>query len=166
MNNCQKGPQRFFDRVNREKPRSKTLATPHRKGCKKPRKLRATPQKQSLLLGGATGGRAPPPAFHTLAKDISLNGGATHFTLRLKPCISSSFLIINIPTTPSLNYPVAPRINGPICRNMAGNTSLIILNSTSQLLSSVFLSAFSKTATSTGFSILAFFYILKRCKST
>ena len=120
----------------------------------------------SSIINGRGGGAHAPPAFHTLAKGISLNGGATHFTLRLKPCISSSFLIINIPTTPSLNYPVAPLINGPICRNMAGNTSLIILNSTSQLLSSVFLSAFSKTATSTGFSILAFFYILKRCKST
>ena len=32
-------------------------------------------------------GRAPPPGFHTLAKDRS-----THFTLGLRPCIISSFL--------------------------------------------------------------------------
>ena len=27
------------------------------------------------------GGGAPPPAFHTMAKDMSLNRGATRFTL-------------------------------------------------------------------------------------
>ena len=45
---------------------------------------------------GATGGGGcwrrtpPPPKFQTLAKDFSLI--ATHFTLRLRPCIISSFL--------------------------------------------------------------------------
>ena len=34
-------------------------------------------------LGWGHWGRAPPPAFHTLAKDMSLNRGATHFTLVL-----------------------------------------------------------------------------------
>ena len=41
---------------------------------------------------GATGGGAPPTAFHTLAKDMSLNRGATHFTLWLRTCFISSFL--------------------------------------------------------------------------
>ena len=31
--------------------------------------------------------------FHTLAKDMFLNRGATHFTLGLRPCIISSFLL-------------------------------------------------------------------------
>ena len=30
-------------------------------------------------------GRAPRPAFYTLAKDMSLNRGATHFTLGPRP---------------------------------------------------------------------------------
>ena len=29
--------------------------------------------------GGGAGGRAHPPTFHTLAKNMSLNRGATHF---------------------------------------------------------------------------------------
>ena len=36
-----------------------------------------------LMGGGRRWGRAPPPAFHTLAKDISL-----------RPCIISSFLLL------------------------------------------------------------------------
>ena len=48
---------------------------------------------------GATGGgrgacgRAPPPAFHTLAKDMPVNRGGTHFSLGLRPCIISSLLL-------------------------------------------------------------------------
>ena len=42
---------------------------------------------------GAIGGGTPPPEFHTLAKDMSPNRGATHFTLGLRPCIISSFLL-------------------------------------------------------------------------
>ena len=38
-------------------------------------------------------GRAPPPAFHTLAVDMPLNRGATHFTLGLRSCIFSSYLL-------------------------------------------------------------------------
>ena len=34
---------------------------------------------------GGDGGRPPPPAFYTLAKDMSLNRGATHFTLGPRP---------------------------------------------------------------------------------
>ena len=33
-----------------------------------------------------------PPAFHTLAKDMSLNQGATQFIFGLRTCIISSFL--------------------------------------------------------------------------
>ena len=40
-------------------------------------------------LGGRRMGRAPPPAIHTLAKDMSLIRGATHFTFGLRP----SFLL-------------------------------------------------------------------------
>ena len=32
-------------------------------------------------LGGGRWGRAPPPAFHAMAKDMSLSRGATHFAL-------------------------------------------------------------------------------------
>ena len=44
---------------------------------------------------GETGGEggAPPPVFHTLAKDMSKNRGATHFTLGLRPCIILYFLL-------------------------------------------------------------------------
>ena len=52
--------------------------------------------------------RAPPPAFHILAKDIFLNRGATHFTLGLRPCIISSFLLQIYLLPPLQNYPVAP----------------------------------------------------------
>ena len=41
---------------------------------------------------GGDGSARPPPAFHTVAKEMSKNRGATHLTLRLRPCISSSFL--------------------------------------------------------------------------
>ena len=54
---------------------------------------------------GALGVRAPPPAFHTLAKDMFLNRCPTHFTLGLRPCIISSFLIWIYPYQ---NYPDAP----------------------------------------------------------
>ena len=44
----------------------------------------AAPGKAAeVQLGGGALGRAPPPAFHALAKDMSLNKGATHFTLGL-----------------------------------------------------------------------------------
>ena len=53
--------------------------------------------KKSIIQGRncwGRWGRAPPqPAFHTLAKDMSLNRGATHFTLGLRPCIISSFIL-------------------------------------------------------------------------
>ena len=38
-------------------------------------------QTRGAQLGWGRWGRAPPPAFKTLAKDMSLNNGATHFTL-------------------------------------------------------------------------------------
>ena len=41
--------------------------------------------------------RPPPPAFQTLAKDMSLNRGATHFTLGLRPCFISFFIYIPAP---------------------------------------------------------------------
>ena len=53
--------------------------------------------------------RAPPPAFHTLARDMSLNRGATHFTLGLSPSIISSFLL-QVYLRPSRYFPVAPLI--------------------------------------------------------
>ena len=34
--------------------------------------------------GGGHCGRTPPPAFHTLANDMSLDKGGTHFTLKTK----------------------------------------------------------------------------------
>ena len=45
------------------------------------------------LCAGAQLGGAPPSAFHTLAKYMSPNKGATHFTLGLRPCFISSFLL-------------------------------------------------------------------------
>ena len=42
--------------------------------------------------GGVGAGGALPPAFHTLAKDMSLNSGVKHFTLGLRPCIMPSLL--------------------------------------------------------------------------
>ena len=70
-----------------------------------------------VQLGGrGRWGRAPPPAFHTLAKDISLN---TQFTSGLWPCIISSFLFTNIPALPSQIYPVAP-LNGSQIRAQYG----------------------------------------------
>ena len=42
---------------------------------------------------GALGGRAPP-AFHTLAKDMSKHRDTTHFTPGSRPCIISSFLLL------------------------------------------------------------------------
>ena len=54
-------------------------------------------------------GRAPPPAYHTLAKDMSLIRFATHFTLGLKPCIIPSYLYYKYTCAPpSQNYEVAP----------------------------------------------------------
>ena len=44
-------------------------------------------------LGGGRMGRAPPPAIYTLAKDMYLIRGATHFTFGLRKCIISSFLL-------------------------------------------------------------------------
>ena len=37
---------------------------------------------------------ASPPAFYALAKDMSLNRGATYFTLKLRPFIYSTFLLL------------------------------------------------------------------------
>ena len=46
------------------------------------------------LPKGATGGGggAPPPSFHVSTKEMSLNRGATHITLGLRPCIISAYL--------------------------------------------------------------------------
>ena len=49
-------------------------------------------QDQGRNWGGGLGS-APPSEFHTLAKDMPRNRGATHFTLGLRPCIISSFLL-------------------------------------------------------------------------
>ena len=57
-------------------------------------------------LGEGALGAASPPAFHTLAKDISLNKGATRFTLGLRQCIISSFLLQIYLCPPSQNYQV------------------------------------------------------------
>ena len=54
----------------------------------------------------APGGLALPPAFHTLANDMSLNKDATHFTLGLRYYLSLP--IINVPAPLSKNYPVVP----------------------------------------------------------
>ena len=55
-----------------------------------------------VLCDNTAWGRAPPPAFHTLAEDTPLNRGATHFTLGLRPCTISSFLLqIYLPPLPS-----------------------------------------------------------------
>ena len=48
-------------------------------------------QSRAQLGRGALWAPAPP-AFHTLAKDVS-NRGETHFTLRLRACIISSLLV-------------------------------------------------------------------------
>ena len=48
--------------------------------------------KIARLGRGATW--APPPAFHTLVQDMSLNRGATHSTLELRSRIISSFLLL------------------------------------------------------------------------
>ena len=53
---------------------------------------------------GGRWGRVSSPEFHTLAKDISLNRGATHFILGHV----LSHPITNIPAPPSQNYTVAP----------------------------------------------------------
>ena len=36
-------------------------------------------------------GRSPTPAFHTLAEDMSLNRGATHFTLGQQPAVIATY---------------------------------------------------------------------------
>ena len=55
----------------------------------KPRLLKARDISSTLYTGAQLGwgrwGRAPPPAFHTLAKGMSLNRGLTHFTFGLRP---------------------------------------------------------------------------------
>ena len=61
-----------------------------------------------LNTRGATGGGASPPAFHTLTKDMFLIRGATHFTLGLRSCIISSFLL-QIYLRPPLK--IAPLLN-------------------------------------------------------
>ena len=87
-------------------------------------------EAEAYLGGGAGGvsgrgrwGRAPPPpAFQTLAKDISLDRGATHFTLGLSPCIISSFLY-HIYLRPPLKItqlvaplPIGPGVLNSECR--------------------------------------------------
>ena len=47
---------------------------------------------ERCFIGATGGGRGACPAFHTMAMDMYLNRGATHFTLGLRPCIISSFL--------------------------------------------------------------------------
>ena len=76
-----------------------------------------TPLLTSLLnrgasWGGERWGRAPPPAIHTLSKEMSLNKGATHFTLGPRPCIITSLQIYLRPLSklPSC----APAIEGDI----------------------------------------------------
>ena len=53
--------------------------------------MRRIERDRGSLYRGATGGGAPPLAFHTLAKDMSLNRGASHFTLGLRPLSRPSF---------------------------------------------------------------------------
>ena len=50
----------------------------------------------------------PPPAIQTLAKDMSLNRGATRFKLGLRPCNYLNLHAKNIPAPPFQIYPVAP----------------------------------------------------------
>ena len=51
----------------------------------------------NVKLRGVTGGGATPSKFHTLAKTCLL----THFTIGLRPCIISSFLLqIYLPPPP------------------------------------------------------------------
>ena len=49
--------------------------------------------KGATWEGGGRWGLVPPPEFHSLAKDMSLNRGATHFKLGLRPCFISSILL-------------------------------------------------------------------------
>ena len=49
-----------------------------------------------------------PPAFHTLAKDMSLDRGAIYILHLGKAMYYLILLILNIPAPPSQNYPVAP----------------------------------------------------------
>ena len=50
--------------------------------------------------GGEAQGGAPPPAFDTLAKNISRNRGATHFNTWAKAKYYLILPIINIPAPP------------------------------------------------------------------
>ena len=60
-------------------------------------------QEAGTQMGvGALWARRASPAFHTLAKDMSLNRGETHFTLGLRPCIISSFLLYKLYLRPPL----------------------------------------------------------------
>ena len=71
--------------------------------------------------GGALSVRAPalPPAFHTLAKGIYLDRGATLFYTGTKAMHYLILPIINIPAPPSKNHPVAPLLNSnPFICNM------------------------------------------------
>ena len=90
-------------------------------------------QPTTPALEGITGwggwGRAPPPAFHTLTKDMSKNRGKTHFTPGLSPYIISSFLLqIGITAPLFQNYTVAPMLARPNNRP-AGFSSSAVLSS-------------------------------------
>ena len=82
----------------------------------------AAPQPiQGRDAGGALSVRAPalPPAFHTLAKGIYLDRGATLFYTGTKAMHYLILPIINIPAPPSKNHPVAPLLNSnPFICNM------------------------------------------------
>ena len=54
------------------------------------------------LGGGGRLRRAPPPAYRTLSKDMSLNRGVTHFTFGIKAMYYIFLPIINIPAPPPL----------------------------------------------------------------
>ena len=64
--------------------------------------------------------RAPPPAFHTLAKDISLNRGATHFTLEL-----SHPSYYKLACAPLQNYTVALLILYSVISRLALSAQVI-----------------------------------------
>ena len=49
--------------------------------------------KNRGAIWGRSWGRVPPLIFHTWAKDMSLKKSAKHFTLGIRPCIISSFLL-------------------------------------------------------------------------
>ena len=51
-------------------------------------------KRKKVLNRGATRGGAEGgvPLLHFTLKDMSLNRGATHFTLEIRSCIISSFL--------------------------------------------------------------------------